>query len=78
MVVAGSSGACVRDVQPSNMLLQQLIASFIDGRVGDFVKDEQITIKVDQPKFKNYLKNNGFELIVEERKTHVKGLKKIE
>ena len=56
-----------------NVLLKVMFADF-----KDFVKDEQITIKVDQPKFKNYLKNNGFELIVEERKTHVKGLKKIE
>ena len=56
-----------------NVLLKAMFADF-----KDFVKDEQITIKVDQPKFKNYLKNNGFELIVEERKTYVKGLKKIE
>ena len=56
-----------------NVLLKVMFADF-----KDFVKDEQITIKVDQPKFKNYLKNNGFEIIVEERKTYVKGLKKIE
>lgn len=56
-----------------NVLLKAMFADF-----KDFVKDEQITIKVDQPKFKNYLKNNGFEIIDEKRKPYVKGLKKIE